>query len=343
MVDRADRRLDGRRGPGSPFGDDDGDDDGGVVAWWREGMTMGGGRREVLAANIVTFAAGEKALRALSARGVRAGLLKGAWLVERGLRSMGERPFADVDLLIDLERRWEAHQAMLGAGFVRQHERPTRPYTDRMQIEFSYRLPSGGPMVELHFALAPRGWLRVTTRELLDAAHPGKFGEAEALHPADDDAVCVVIYHLGHHGFAVSREMLEDVAALRRAGLLDDVGGVLERCRRWGCLTIGWVGLELFNAAFPGQAVALPSGYRPPRWKLAYLDRVIRRGEFPPARISPTSFYGRFVFRALLMDDAAQATSLVTDPAERVVRDVVEVVAGKVRGGWSPVAWGRRK
>ena len=285
-------------------------------------------RPEVLASNIVTFAAGEKALRALSARGVRAGLLKGAWLVERGLRPMGERPFADVDLLVDPERRWEAHEAMLGAGFVRQHERPTRPYTDRVHNEFSYRAPAGGPMVELHFALAPRGWLRVTTRELLDAGHPGKFGEAEALHLADGDAACVVIYHLGHHGFGVSGEMFADLAALRRAGFLDDVDGVLERCRRWGCLTIGWVALDLFNAAFPSDAVALPSSYRPPFWKLAYLERVIRRGEFPPARVSTTSFYGRFVFRAMLMDGPGQVASLVTDPAERVVRDVVERLGG---------------
>ena len=285
----------------------------------------------VLASNLVLFAAAERALRALAARGVRVAPIKGAWLVERGLRDARERSMCDVDLVVDWEKRPAAHAAMLATGFARLHERPNRPYTDRVSCEWSYELRLGGGEVhlELHFAIAPVGWLRVTTRELLDRAVAGSFGGVPCLQLADEDNVCIVLYHLGHHGFTAGREAYIDLVKLRRAGLLDDIRSVLERCRRWGCGTIAWTALDVMNVAFPEVAVELPVEFRPSLASRVYLGHALRRGAFPACAVRAESLYGRFVHRWFLMDGADQRVCLLTDVPYRVAHDVVELGGGR--------------
>lgn len=284
-----------------------------------------------MASNLVLFAAAERTLRALSAAGVRAVPIKGAWLVERGLRDARDRSMCDVDLVVDWEKRPAAHAALLGAGFARLHERPNRPYTDRVNCEWTYgvRLGNDEVHVDLHFGLAPVGWLRVTTKDLLDRAVAGSFGGVPCLQLADEDNVCIVLYHLGHHGFTAGREAYVDLVKLRRAGLLDDVRRILERCRRWGCGTIAWTAMDLMNAAFPEVAVELPMEFRPPLASRVYLSWTLRRGVFPACTVRADSLYGRFVHRWFLVDGPGQRVCLLTDVPYRVLRDVVEFASDR--------------
>jgi hypothetical protein len=277
-----------------------------------------------IGANLATIAAGEKALRALAAHDIKAAPIKGAWLIERGLRELGAWPLADIDLLVAEEDRRSAHRAMLSAGFHRDHTRPGRPYTDRTHEEFSYSIPIGQQpcTIELHFRLAPRGWLRITAQQLLARAKPGQFGQVPC-HLLDElDAVCIVLEHFSHHGLTLGKQQFADLVALRRKGLLDDISAVLGRCQAWGCLTGAWTALQIMNGVWPADAVVLPAAFAPSALTRAFLARVIKTDSFPASAMDLASMRGRFVWRWFLMDNFLARVWLFLDPAYRLLRDL---------------------
>lgn len=290
-------------------------------------------RLQTLAANLMLCAAGKRALHALHFRGVRVAPIKGAWLLQRAGSDLTARPMADIDLIVDPKSRDAADAAMQHEGFVRQYRRPDRPYTDRTNWEFNYILRTGKltTCVELHFALSPTGWIALSTTELLDRARPSSFGDVPCLQLTDEDSVCVILYHIGHHGFAIGERAFRDLADLRRAGLLDDVPGILGRCQHWGCGIIAWTALDLMNSAFPEVAVDLPARFAPPPLVRGYLRLVLRRGVFPacPEFVQPR--WRRLVHRCFLADSMRLRAMVLLDPPYRFVRDRLETAAAGFR------------
>lgn len=250
--------------------------------------------------------------------------------MERVYRDPAARRMSDVDIVVSPASRERAHRSLTAAGFVRVGLRPNRPHTDRTHIAHKYVLEHGTSAVHLdvHFRLAPSGWLRVFNDELLDAGRPGNLSQIPCWHLTDPDNTCIVLYHLGHHGFTITREALGDLPALRRAGLLNDVPGLLMQCRKWGCLTIAWQALALMNATFPEVAVPLPQGSAPPRLSRLYLSRVLRPGTFPPYAASRNALWDRVVHRWFLLDSTTQRLQALADPAWRLARDFLAAPFG---------------
>ena len=95
--------------------------------------------------------------RLLTAHGIRAVALKGAWVAWHGYRAPAERPMRDIDLLVAKEQALAAFHLLLADGY-RQEEAAAR--TPRESIEHDKHLPPllapDGTRLELHVRLWER-------------------------------------------------------------------------------------------------------------------------------------------------------------------------------------------
>lgn len=151
----------------------------------------------------------EPALEALHAAGVPTIVLKGMALVAAGAWPPGERPMADVDLLIRPEGKERAVSVLVGLGFtpLPEPEGSALFPTDRTGELICVR--GAGAMatvLELHWHLCNVEWVRrltaVDEEALWEAARPLVVEGAVALQLGATDALLHLCLHLAQHAFA---------------------------------------------------------------------------------------------------------------------------------------------
>lgn len=164
-----------------------------------------------------------RVLPALSARGCRALLLKGAALGRWLYPAPELRPSSDIDVLIDARWRLEAHAALTAAGLLSDGY----SHHDQASKQATYLDPESGRQIDLHWALnvvpelACRFDFSALEADSIELSHPAG---ARALGRVDALMHAVIHYHA--HQPANDRPViwLHDMALLARG--LDAEGWV---------------------------------------------------------------------------------------------------------------------
>lgn len=169
--------------------------------------------------------------------GIRTVALKGAALVAAGIVPAGERPMADVDVLVDGSRADEAHAIARRAGWQADHGDRVYEYTRTRHHHLPALVDGSGTMVEVHHRLLDRSHPRRRLDDLV-RGRTVALPELDA-HRLDDIAMWL---HLAVHFW-------DD----RRRG----TGGVLLQLRDLDLLLQRIDPEELATVAFRGESVPL--------------------------------------------------------------------------------------
>lgn len=175
-------------------------------------------------------------LAAFRERGIGLIALKGAALAARYYRSPGLRPFGDIDLLVQPERRDEAAALLRGLGYANfesQDER-TLEWSRGYHYHWSF-MPERGFFAELHWRLMPPEagvsldyeglWKRSQTFN-------SPAGSVGVLSPEDD--LIYLSLHIAKHKMAIPLRNLVDIAALLRRSSDLDWEAIARRAEPWG-------------------------------------------------------------------------------------------------------------
>jgi len=241
--------------------------------------------------------------RALSSRGERAMLVKGAALALTVYPTPAARPMCDVDLLVPPRRERAVVAALVSAGFE-AHEPPERPKSRAMlgETQLVARAGGMGMLVEVHDTLdrvAPRP---IDVEAIERRATPAP-GLASLLLPSPEDHALLVALHAAGHEFRHDIALL-DLELLLRRGL--DRRTLVERARAFRLETAMFVALSTLRAlgaaSVDGSFVA---AFDPGPLRRAALRPFYDVGGFPVARFPP-ALGARWVLRQTpLRDDLA--------------------------------------
>jgi hypothetical protein len=178
----------------------------------------------------------ENVLRTLAERSIPAMLLKGAALLRLVYRDPGLRPMRDVDLLVrhgDLQRGIDALMAcgLLPVQPGREEEYKRDPHHHWVPCV----TPDGSLVVELHYALVPRGGpVEPVIEDVWQRAQFAAGNTVSVLLPSPADLLLHLCIHSSIDALAYRLRSLCDVAeTVRWAGTDAGWDGLVESARQW--------------------------------------------------------------------------------------------------------------
>ena len=148
-----------------------------------------------MALSAMTVNRSKDGIDALRAAGIRFAVTKGAGIAQVA-RAVADRPYVDLDVLVDPDRFTEA-KAVLGArGYVeREHSRQPWDLFDRWCREAVNLRTATGGSIDLHHQVSPWYWSGPLSRSILEA-EPGRstvFGvEIPIVSPVHNFLVCAL-------------------------------------------------------------------------------------------------------------------------------------------------------
>jgi hypothetical protein len=162
------------------------------------------------ARNMILGQAAEECIRALSAAGVPAIVLKGLDYETRLYKTPGARPTADVDLLVPDEKRRDAFAVLDRLGFGPRAAAPGFDEADYHEVAWT----RAGVEIDLHMALAPLVRCRIDYRAVWREAEPFRLGTTEVRALVRPHAVIFQALHMAIDHFGVPAIYLIDMARL---------------------------------------------------------------------------------------------------------------------------------
>jgi len=192
-------------------------------------------RRRAILEEAVRHRELRRVFAAFEARGVRALVFKGAALAYTVYPAPWCRPRVDLDVLVGLEDRAAATDALAGLGYRRWSVRMLSDVLFRQDAFHCDAALGGEHVVDLHTQIANRVFFanRVTAARLFDHARPAPFAGTAAWQPSAADSLIIASVHrAAHHAGGVPLLWAYDVWLLARAlqpGA--DVAGLVDRAR----------------------------------------------------------------------------------------------------------------
>jgi hypothetical protein len=212
------------------------------------------------ARNMILGAAGEACLRAFSAAGITAVVLKGlayeSWLYPD--EGAGCRPTSDVDLLVPNERRRHAFSVLDGLGFEPRAAAAGFDDPDYHEVDWT----RAGTEVDLHLALAPFARCAVDYRDVWSDLQPTKVGTTPALRLAPRHAAVFHALHMAIDHFDVPALYLVDLARMLDSD--ESLRAAAATARAWRCWRPFATALALAQTFLPGWARQRPLSAAPP-------------------------------------------------------------------------------
>ena len=164
------------------------------------------------AVNMLFYADLKDVLTAFREAGIRALVLKGAYLAESVYGNIGARTLSDVDLLVRREDLERADGVLVRLGYS---PRERRRFVSADTNEFHYRRATTGLLLELHWELvAPTYPFRIETEELWVSARPFAFAGAGGLVLSPEDQLIHTGLHASIHMYLRGLRDLFDIAEL---------------------------------------------------------------------------------------------------------------------------------
>ena len=262
------------------------------------------------ARNMILGQVAEECLRALTAAGVPAIVLKGLDYEARLYGAPGARPTADVDLLVPDEKRRAAFDVLDRLGFEPRACAPGFDEPDYHEVAWT----RAGAEVDLHMALAPLARCGIDYRAVWRAAVPFLVGSTEALALDRAQAAIFQALHMAIDHFDVPAIYLVDLTRL----LPDDktVNAAEELARRWRCR-------RPLDTATALVAAFLPRWRRTPP----------APGDFAPMRARIVTRYGtttslprpeQLARKLVHFDNLADAAHYILKQSGRNLREQIE-------------------
>ena len=232
--------------------------------------------------------------RSFSVTGIPHVPLKGIWMSREVLRNPSLRFCADLDVWIEKSSLRAAKRVLAALGY-----REVNRAHNRVHFHHAFRAPSGGPMLELHTALAINDFTRIPSREIWERTTEGGTGLSRELAP--EDQLVYIFYHSALHLFdrpARLLDLTDTWAWAEKRGI--DPKTLLPRAVAWQCRRLfllsagacGWMmDRELLGGAAEEEArnlfhsVAGKMGRRRLRALLADGPWPLVRGILHPRRI----------------------------------------------------------
>lgn len=213
--------------------------------------------------------------RVLSENGVDVRFFKGATTALRFYAEPGERPYADIDLLVRREDLEHLTDLLLRQGATRDGDRPLS----------AFRTPAGCE-IDIHDALrhGPFG-AAIPAHDLFDSRQVALVGDTAIPTVADPIAFIAACFNAILPNDVRRIVPLRDVATMMESALVDE-SEVIELARRWRCLSVvaaaACAATELFVLDPTSSFVPWGSSYAPNarerRWLDSYLDPTPRSG-----------------------------------------------------------------
>jgi hypothetical protein len=275
--------------------------------------------------------------------------LKGAALHACGVYAAGERPMADVDLLVRKAESQHASQILEGLGFRETYRTCKHLVFEQPGSEVPAPLgehASNGIRIELHCDI--KEWLPVHAVDVSELVFPRRPRPGLNAYPSK---AALLIHLLLHAAGAISlRELrllqLHDVARLSRCMADEDWEEVLHAAARTGDGSLWW--------AFPPLALAARYYACVPDRILAHtrscchwpLQRVYRRRTLSEASLSHlwVSALPGITWSRSLRETLAYVATRVAPSAETLhLRKAFAAMQPRVSGGsWAQLSQGRR-
>jgi len=178
--------------------------------------------------------------------GIRVLPFKGPTLAVTAYGNLALRQFVDLDLLVRKEDALRARGVLLGNGYrtgLQLDSKWEEAYLREFD-EFGLHGPDGYPLVELHWAVAPRYFsVPLDITEFWGRAAPVNLGNRAILAPGAEDLLLVLCLHATKHCWP-RLSMVCDVAWLMAASNIR-WEEVLERARRLGSVRMVLLGTLL--------------------------------------------------------------------------------------------------
>jgi hypothetical protein len=246
--------------------------------------------------NQLLFKRAAGAIAKLSEAGIETMVLKGASLSLLAYRSAGVRPMDDVDVLVPIERRVEAIEAMRAAGW--RPEKEDAEGWARVHHSMGIDGPEGGN-VDLHwFSL----WQPARDEPLWDGAAPLELAGVQTLAPCPADQLLLVCVHGTPWSPLPPFRWIADAAAvIRSAGEDLDWDRFVSEAERRRLTVAGAAALGYLRTEFD---LAVPA---------AVLERL---------RAAPASRHERAAFRAACRPDGPTRTLRMAWDRYRRLRDL---------------------
>jgi hypothetical protein len=254
----------------------------------------------VFAANLARLTELERLRAQCAAVGVQLLYLKGAAFLDT-LYDLGERPMADVDVLVRPWQRPVVDRLLLEAGYERPASRE-RPVTREEHYEWCYRRAGPSPInLEIHARFYyPRAfdidydgvWSRAVERVTPHRPVPTLSTEDTLLHVSLHEAV---------HSFILDLRSSEDIRRIvERWG--PDWEIVIQRAREWGMCTILFASLTAAarrGAEVPARVLA---ALRPPPVRLSLLRLLVDLDGSGRARAARRSRWQQLLSKLILVE-----------------------------------------
>lgn len=185
----------------------------------------GGLYRRAWTRNQILFSRSTPALEALGEAGIPTMLLKGAPLSILHFQSPGERPMADVDILVPPSKAELALDVLLGTGWTTPYK--ARPAITRLQSVDLFDGAAG--QVDLHwFSL----WSSSSDKDIWEAARPFELARFHTLAPSPTDLLLIVCGHASTRQTEQPVRWVADAATICRTADIDWERLVTEAKRR---------------------------------------------------------------------------------------------------------------